>query len=127
MIQVDLICETTEAVVSVTVGCLFLRVVFARTLRRATARPDRGLVFGHARRQELRSPMPSAIADLAGTDRRAAEAAAETYRDEIRHRASTDPPPLSYLSLPFAQSAETACASRYSSTAASCPSARIAS
>jgi hypothetical protein len=30
--------------------------------------------------------MPSAIADLAGTDRRAAEAASEIYRNEIRDR-----------------------------------------
>jgi hypothetical protein len=85
-----------------------------------------------ARRQELHSPMPPAGADLAGTGRRAAEAAAEIPANKIWDHASTDLPPLRalihrYLSVPFEQSAETACASRYFSTAASCPSARIAS
>src|SRR5271155_1532897 len=70
------------------------------------------------RRQELHSPLSSTIADLAETDRRAVEAAAEIPPNKIWDHASTNGPPLRglihrHLSVSFEQSAETACASRY--------------
>jgi len=61
------------------------RRIVLRFVRCTAPGPDRELVFGNAGGQKLRSALPAAIADMAGTDRRAAQVSAEISGCEIRH------------------------------------------